>query len=145
MPSCPQPLPKVRTPPAASLLGSPLKVPSHGSASLPLFSTLLDWFLLKDVSQFISMFLGSCNSSRVQEMLQVLGFFRTDSAPWQDLGSTARKPPCSWSCCLCRLFCKGERTCAYRGLLWEKKNKKQKNISPSQKDVFLAETSMALS
>lgn len=47
------------------------------------------------MSPFIPVFLGSCNSSHMQGMLQVLVFFRTDSAPWQDLapGRHGKKTP----------------------------------------------------
>lgn len=99
-------------------------MPSHGSASLPLFSTLLDWFLLKDVSQFISVFLGSCNSSRVQGMLQVLGFFRTDSAPWQDLasGQHGKKTPMQLELLPVLAFLqRGENLCLPRAFMGKKK------------------------
>lgn len=99
-------------------------MPSHGSASLPLFSTLLDWFLLKDVSQFISVFLGSCNFSRVQEMLQVLGFFRTDSAPWQDLasGQHGKKTPMQLELLPVPAFLqRGENLCLPRAFMGKKK------------------------
>lgn len=48
------------------------------------FSRLSYWVSLKDTSDGVAVALGSCNSPWMQGKLQVLGFFRSESAPWQD-------------------------------------------------------------
>lgn len=99
------------------------------------------------MSPFIPVFLGSCNSSHMQGMLlQVLVFFRTDSAPWQDLapGRHGKKTPVQLELlCVPAFLQRGENLSLLRAFM-EKKNNNN-NISLSQKDVFLAETYVALS
>lgn len=82
----------------------------------------------------------------MQGMLQVLVFFRTDSAPWQDLapGRHGKKTPVQLELlCVPAFLQRGENLSLLRAFM-EKKNNNN-NISLSQKDVFLAETYVALS